>query len=101
SRWSNPTESPCQGSNSVAPTLGSVTIVRARRFSWRPSRYSSTTATVCFQTDSKSAEGTTSGFGVTVRAGNDAQPVLATAARTTHAATISLFRIGDGPHLGP
>ena len=65
-----------QGSSRVAPTLGWVTIVRESRFSEAMSKYSSSTATVVFQTASKSAEGTSSGFsetglGATIGASGD------------------------------
>ena len=56
------TESPFQGSISVAPGLGWVMIVRDNRSSEAISKYLSTTATVLFQTRSKSVEGTGSGF---------------------------------------
>ena len=45
---------------------GWVTILRERRFSLAMSKYSSSTATVAFQTVSKSADGTARGLGETV-----------------------------------
>src|SRR5258708_40230708 len=64
----SPSESPLQGSSRVAPIRGWVRIVPESRFSGAMSKYSSPTATLSFQTVSKSAEGTTSGF---VAAGPD------------------------------
>ena len=50
----------------VAPIIGSVTMVRASRFSLLMSKYSSSAATVSFQTVSKSFTGTTNGFSLIV-----------------------------------
>ena len=66
-RSRKPTESPFQGSPSIAAIFGWVTIVPESRFSVAMSKYSSRTATVAFQTVSKSDEGTISGFSATTR----------------------------------
>ena len=60
-----------QGSSIVAPICGCVRIVRNKRFSDSMSKYLSTTATVLFQTFSKSVTGTTSGLAMTGRRRKD------------------------------